>query len=61
MKKIMRKLEKFLELGGIRKDLVFLMVSGIAVLCSLFRFRPSRCASATGCGSCPVKGFRWTA
>lgn len=40
MKKLMYKLEEFLELGGIRKDIIMLVISGIAVLLSLLDFRP---------------------
>ena len=39
MKKGMEKLEHLLELGGIRKDVVLLVISGAAVLCSLLKFR----------------------
>ncbi len=31
MKRVMEKLEHLLKLGGIRKDIVLLVVSGIAV------------------------------
>lgn len=34
------KLEYLLDLGGIKKDIVFLVLSGIAVLASLFDFQP---------------------
>ena len=40
MKAFMEKLEALLELGGIRKDITLLAISGAAVLCSLFRFQP---------------------
>ena len=40
MKKIMEKLEVLLELGGTRKDIVLLAVSGAALACSLLGFRP---------------------
>ena len=40
MKKIMEKLEALLELGGTRKDIVLLTVSGAALACSLLGFRP---------------------
>lgn len=36
MKKIMEKLESLLELGGIKKEIVFLIISGISLLISLF-------------------------
>ena len=34
------KLEHLLELGGIKKDITLLVISGIAVICSLLQFRP---------------------
>lgn len=40
MKQGIEKLEHLLELGGIRKDIILLIISGIAVLCSLFSFQP---------------------
>ncbi len=40
MKRAMRKLEHLLSLGGIKKDIVLLAVSGAAVVCSLLKFRP---------------------
>lgn len=40
MKRVMEKLEHLLKLGGIRKDIVLLVVSGIAVVCSLLKFQP---------------------
>ena len=40
MKRAMEKLEALLELGGIKKDITLLVLSGIAVLCSLLKFRP---------------------
>lgn len=36
MKSLMEKLEKLLELGGIKKDVTLLVISGIAVIGSLF-------------------------
>ena len=40
MKSAIEKLEHLMELGGIKKDIIFLVISGIAVLCSLFGFTP---------------------
>ena len=40
MKQIMEKLEKFLEIGGIKKDIVLLIISGIAAICSLLKIQP---------------------
>lgn len=40
MKHIMNKLENLLEIGGIKKDIALLVISGIAVLCSLTKFNP---------------------
>ena len=36
----MEKLEQLLELGGIKKDVTFLVISGIAVICSLLKWNP---------------------
>lgn len=33
-------LEHFLQLGGIKKDITLLVISGAAVICSLLKFRP---------------------
>ena len=40
MKHIMNKLENLLEIGGIKKDIALLVISGIVVLCSLTKFNP---------------------
>ena len=40
MKKLMEKLEALLDKGGIRKDIILLVISGIAVLLSLLEFNP---------------------
>ena len=40
MKSVVEKLKALLELGGIRKDIVFLALSGAAVLCSLVGVQP---------------------
>lgn len=40
MKRVTEKLEKLLELGGIRKDVTLLVISGAAVICSLLKFQP---------------------
>ena len=40
MKHFAEKLEHLLELGGIKKDIAFLAISGIAVVCSLLKFNP---------------------
>ena len=40
MKAFMEKLEELLGIGGIKKDVVLLAVSGAAVLCSLFGIQP---------------------
>ena len=32
--------EQLLELGGIKKDVTFLVISGIAVICSLLKWNP---------------------
>lgn len=40
MKRLMEKLNHFLELGGIKKDITCLVISGIAVILSLLKFKP---------------------
>lgn len=40
MKGILEKIEKFMELGGTRKDIALLSISGVAVVCSLVGFQP---------------------
>lgn len=40
MKQAFKKLEELLELGGLRKDIVLLALSGAAVLCSLVGIQP---------------------
>ena len=40
MKHLMEKLEQLLELGGIKKDVTFLVISGISVICSLLKWNP---------------------
>ena len=40
MKHCMEKLEKLLELGGMKKDITLLVISGIALLLSIFKVEP---------------------
>ena len=40
MKRITDKIEAFLELGGIKKDIVLLVISGVAVVLSLLKWQP---------------------
>ena len=40
MKRVMQRLERLLELGGIKTDITLLVISGIAVVCSLLKFQP---------------------
>lgn len=40
MKHCMEKLEELLELGGIKKDITLLVISGIALLLSIFKVEP---------------------
>ena len=40
MKKIMYRLEHLLEIGGIKKDILLLIISVIAVVCSLLKIQP---------------------
>lgn len=39
MKKIIQKLEDFLELGGTKKDITLLAISGVALLLSIFKVK----------------------
>ena len=36
MKAAMKKLEELMEIGGTKKDIAFLVISGISLLCSIF-------------------------
>ncbi len=40
MKQIIKGLEKLLEFGGIKRDIIFLVISGIALLISIFDLLP---------------------
>ena len=40
MKKLTETLEHLLELGGVKKDIVLLVLSGLALLCSILGFSP---------------------
>lgn len=40
MRQIVGKLEKILEIGGIRKDIVLLVISGVAIIGNLLDFQP---------------------
>lgn len=40
MKRVMERLEYFLQLGGIKKDITLLVISGVSVICSLLKFQP---------------------
>lgn len=40
MKKIIEKIEDFMELGGIKKDIVFLVIGGLSLIISLFDLIP---------------------
>ena len=40
MKRIMEKAQALLELGGIKRDIVFLAISGLALLVSIFDLLP---------------------
>lgn len=40
MKRVMERLEHLLELGGIKKDIILLVISGVAVVCSFLKFQP---------------------
>lgn len=40
MKKLMRKIESVMEIGGTKKDITFLAVSAVALICSIFHLLP---------------------
>ena len=40
MNRIIKKAERLLEFGGIKKDITLLAISGVAVVCSLLKFQP---------------------
>ena len=40
MKTMIEKAERFLEFGGIKKEIVFLILSGIALIISMFDLLP---------------------
>ena len=40
MKRVTERLERLLALGGIKKDIILLAISGVAVICSLLKFQP---------------------
>ena len=41
MKEFMQKLEEFMGMGGVKKDIVFLALSGVSLLCSIFKLIPA--------------------
>ena len=42
MKHFTDKIEKLLELGGVKKDITFLIISAIALIISIFGHNPLR-------------------
>ena len=50
MKKIISKIEHLLELGGTKKDIVLLIISGIALLISIFDLAPLPFDRCLDCG-----------
>ena len=40
MQKVIKKLEKLMETGGIRKDIILLAISGVSIICSLLNVQP---------------------
>ena len=40
MKQIIKKLEELMEIGGTKKDIVLLVISGISIICSLLKIKP---------------------
>lgn len=40
MKKAIKKLEDLMEIGGIRKDILLLVISGVSIICNLLHVQP---------------------
>ena len=40
MQQVIKKLEKLMEIGGIRKDIILLAISGVSIICSLLNVQP---------------------
>ena len=40
MERVIKKIEHLLEIGGIKKDITVLAISGFGVICSLIKFNP---------------------
>ena len=40
MQQVIKKLEKLMETGGIRKDIILLAISGVLIICSLLNVQP---------------------
>ena len=40
MQQVIKKLEKLMETGGIRKDIILLAISGVSIICSLLNVQP---------------------
>ena len=40
MRKAIKKLEDLMEIGGIRKDILLLVISGVSIICSLLHVQP---------------------
>lgn len=55
--KLMEPLEHLLELGGTKKDITLLVLSGLAVVCSLAGIQPFPFVTLPGwpscCAACP--------
>ena len=62
MKGIMEKAQALLELGGIKRDIVFLAISGLALLVSIFDLLPlpfdAAWAAIILCGPADYRGSR---
>ena len=40
MKKAIKKLEDLMEIGGIKKDILLLVIAGVSIICSLLHVQP---------------------
>lgn len=59
MKKLMQKLEDLMEIGGTKKDIAFLVIGGVAVICSLLNIQPFRLISPGLRLSCAAFRLFW--
>ena len=59
MKESVKKLEALMEIGGIKKDICFLVISGIALIISIFKLIPLPFDAAWVALFCVVFPLSW--